>query len=74
MYIQNYFKSGKPTKYKTHFNNIKELIDLLIEMNNGKVFKGVDNNFKRRDIVYDNGNKENMWEVMRKSGCSEKTE
>jgi hypothetical protein len=70
MYIQDYFKSGKLKKSKKPFDSIPELMNLFKEMNGGLEFKKdeVENNFKRRDIIFNNDSKKNLWNIMEEYG------
>jgi len=70
MYIQEYFKNGKPKASKKPFDNIDSLVELLIEMNGSNTFNDADSNFKRRDLVMEDGSKINMWDAMVKRGCN----
>lgn len=71
MYIQNYFKSGKPKKSTNHVESVESIVNLLINMNGSKIFKDANTNFKLRDLVYDDGTKKNLWEIMTEFGCTE---
>lgn len=70
MYIENYFKSGKPKKHIDRVKSLEGLMVMFEDMNEGKVFKEseVSNNFSKRNIVFDDGTKENLWEAMKKFG------
>lgn len=70
MYIQEYFKNGKLKKTVKEIDSIKSLMDLFEGMLNGKdvPFEMVTNNFYRRDIVFDDGTKQNLWCVMKENG------
>jgi hypothetical protein len=70
MYIQEYFKNGKLKKGVKPFKNVDSLVSLLIEMNGSKTFLDADNNFKKRDLIMDNGVKINMWDAMVERGCN----
>jgi len=70
MYIQEYFKNGKAKVGKKPFDNIDNLVELLIEMNGSSIFNDADENFKRRDLIMDNGTKINMWDAMVERGCN----
>jgi hypothetical protein len=74
MYIQNYFKDGRPKKYKNKVVNLKQLLNMFEDMNGSKEFKEfeIDNNFSKRDIVFEDGSKENLWKVMQNYGFSKK--
>ena len=74
MYIQGYFKSGKPKRYcsnRKSFQSVESIVNLFISMNGSKQFKDVETNFKLRDIVYNDGTKRNLWEVMTEFGCTQ---
>jgi hypothetical protein len=70
MYIQSYFKSGKPRKYNHKVKSIESTMELFESMNDGKasIQYDVDTNFSKRDFVYDDGTKINFWELMKKHG------
>lgn len=70
MYIQEYFKNGKPHKGKKQFKDVDSLVELLIEMNGSKTFADADTNFKKRDLVMNDGTKINMWKAMVERGCN----
>ena len=72
MYIQEYFKSGKPYKSKKNIKSLDWLMNLLENMNESKIFKSseVEDNFNKRAIVVA-GKELNMWEVMKEYGFKE---
>lgn len=70
MYIQEYFKNGKKKKSIKKFKDVDSLVELLIEMNGSKTFSDADTNFKKRDLVMNDGTIINMWSAMVERGCN----
>jgi len=70
MYIKNFFKNGKPKKYKNVIKSVKDLMIMFESMNNGKAFPlhEVKSNFNRREIVWASGKRKNLWTVMKDNG------
>jgi len=71
MYIQNYFKSGKPKKSRNEIKSLDDMVKLFISLNNSKFFKNVNTNYKKRDVIFDDGTKKNLWSIMQEYGCEE---
>ncbi len=72
MHIQDYFKNGKAKKHVHTIKSVDGVVSLFFAMNSdSKEFDewDVDRNFKTRNIVFDNGSKQNLWEVMVKFGA-----
>jgi hypothetical protein len=69
MHIQSYFKNGKAKKYINKVKSIKVLFDLFEDMNEGKCFSTVKaDNFSKRDFVYSDGSRVNLWGLMKQNG------
>lgn len=73
MYIRNHFKNGKIKKWTNKVESLYKLMEVLEGMNNGKGFQKitVENNFLKRDLVFDDGSIKNMWEIMKSYGFIE---
>ena len=71
MYIQNYFKDGRPKKSRNYFKSIEQLMNLIVEMNNGYNFSKYDvlENFSKRDLILDDSSILNFWTALQRFGC-----
>ena len=70
LFIQSYFQNGKAKKHNHRFSSEKEITTLFEFLHEGKAVRKnkVKENFSKRDIIYPDGSKVNLWKFLSENG------